>query len=217
MNDLRVGILEDDHDMRPWLAEVVGEADGLELAWTAECLADAFSAVESAPAPDLCLVDLQLPDGHGTSFIRSLRSGARRTKALVLTSLADRRSVVGAFEAGASGYLLKDTPADRIRDDIRAVAGGGTPISSQAATHLIGMLGLAKPEAPEAESSGLTPREREMLTLFAKGMSYRETAELMEVSTHTVQTHVKSVYRKLAVHSKSEAVFEALQNGWLDI
>ena len=216
MRVLRVGILEDDHDMRPWLAEVVNEAVGLDLAWTAECLADAFAAVKAAPAPDLCLVDLQLPDGHGTSFIQSLRRSARPTKALVLTSLADRRSVVGAFEAGASGYLLKDTPADRIRDDIRAVAGGGTPISSQAATHLIGMLGLARSE-PDADSSGLTPREREMLVLFAKGMSYRETADLMEVSTHTVQTHVKSVYRKLAVHSKSEAVFEALQNGWLDI
>ena len=220
MTDLRIGILEDDPDLLAWLSDVVAEGEGLELAWTASRVADALAALDAQPAPDMCLVDLQLPDGHGTELIRALRQGPRRVKALVLTSLADRRSVIGAFEAGANGYLLKDTPADAIRADIRAVAGGGAPISSQAATHLLGMLGFGggvTTAAPETSEEGLTPRERETLTLFAKGMSYRETADLMGVTQHTIQSHVKSIYRKLAVHSRSEAVFEAFQNGWLDV
>jgi len=214
----RIGILEDDPDLRDYLEHELGAENGFEIVFSCESVEAAKAALLTSP-PSLCLVDLQLPDGNGSDFIKHLRRTVSGCKALVLTALGDKSSVLVAFEAGANGYLLKDTPPDQIRRNIRAVIDGGNPISPQAATHLLGMLSLS-PE-PEAESKsdngGLTAREREVLTLFAKGMSYAETAGVLGISTHTIQTYVKAIYRKLAVHSRNEAIFEALQNGWLDL
>ena len=214
---ITVGILEDDPDLRPYLVEVVGKEEGVSVAFAAETLAEAEESLRWG-APDICLVDLQLPDGNGSQFIRDLKREYEGAKALVLTALGDKASVLVAFEAGANGYLLKDTPPDQILRDIRAVIEGGNPISPQAARHLLGLLSLGgtTPEDSPPPNT-LTPREQEVLTLFAKGMSYAETAKLMDVSTHTVGDYVKGVYRKLSVHSKSEAIFEAVQNGWLDL
>lgn len=224
MNHVRIGILEDDPDLRDYLEHELSDANGFEVVFSCESVADAEAAVKVSP-PDICLVDLQLPDGNGSDFIKHLRGAASGCKSLVLTALGDKSSVLVAFEAGANGYLLKDTPPGQIRSNIRAVIDGGNPISPQAATHLLGMLSLSRKTEPDAastnakaaEESGLTAREREVLTLFAKGMSYAETAGVLGITTHTIQTYVKSIYRKLAVHSRNEAIFEALQNGWLDL
>lgn len=229
MNRVRIGILEDDPDLRDYLEHELSDDNGFEVVFSCESVAEAKAAVKVTP-PDICLVDLQLPDGNGSDFIKKLRRAAPGCKSLVLTALGDKSSVLVAFEAGANGYLLKDTPPGQIRSNIRAVIDGGNPISPQAATHLLGMLSLSQKAEPEAESpdaqspdakaankSGLTAREREVLTLFAKGMSYGETAGVLGITTHTIQTYVKSIYRKLAVHSRNEAIFEALQNGWLDL
>ena len=214
---LHVGILEDDPDLRDYLASEVANAEDWALAFASETVEGAKSALARGVKVDICLVDLQLPDGNGSDFVRHLRKVQPEAKALVLTALGDRSSVLVAFESGANGYVLKDTPPEQIRRDIRAVIDGGNPISPQAATHLLGMLAFNKTEPESARESVLTEREREVLTLFAKGMSYRETAEVLEISPHTIRDYVKSIYRKLAVHSRNEAIFEAMQNGWLDL
>lgn len=213
---IKIGILEDDDDMRTYLSMLLQDTPDMEVAYACDSLKSAHEAARKIPA-DLCLVDLQLPDGNGVEFIKTLKS-ASNTKALILTILGDKASVLIAFEAGANGYLLKDTPAEQIRRDIRAVINGANPISPQAATHLLTL--MRAPPSAGAEPSKedvLTIREKDVLLMFSRGLSYKETAATLEISPHTVSDYVKSIYRKLSVHSRNEAIFEAVQNGWLDI
>jgi len=210
---IKIGILEDDEDMRAYLVMLLQEAEDLEIVYDCGTLSKAIECASKIHA-DLCLVDLQLPDGNGVEFIRSLKSSSK-TKALILTILGDKASVLIAFESGANGYLLKDTPPEQIRRDIRAVIKGGNPISPQAATHLLSLIQPRNPQ-PMADDI-LTQREKDVLVMFSKGLSYKETAATLKISPHTVSDYVKSIYRKLSVHSRNEAIFEAVQNGWLDI
>jgi len=213
---IKIGILEDDEDMRTYLSILLEQTPDMEVVYACESIKDAREAAEEFTA-DLCLVDLQLPDGNGVEFIKSLKSKTE-TKALILTILGDKASVLIAFEAGANGYLLKDTPPEQIRRDIRAVINGANPISPQAATHLLSLMRAPlSSEIIQSKEDVLTNREKDVLIMFSRGLSYKETAATLDISPHTVSDYVKSIYRKLSVHSRNEAIFEAVQNGWLDI
>jgi DNA-binding NarL/FixJ family response regulator len=211
---IRVAILEDDAPTRKFLARLFERTEGFELAFAADCFASANAALAGATA-DVALVDIRLPDGTGLDFIAPFIM-ATGGKALILTVLGDRASVMLAFEFGASGYLLKDTPPEQIIRDVRALVQGGCPISPQAAAHLLSLVGQTPP-VPVQPENVLTNRECDVLTMFAKGLSYQEAATTLGMSIHTVGDHVKAIYRKMQVRSRSEAVFEAVQNGWLDL
>ena len=216
MTDLiRIGILEDDPDMQAYIEYVAKQSENLAVIFTEDSVAAAINHIDSGLTPDLCLVDLQLPDGSGVDFIRHTTSKTD-AKCLVLTVLGDRTSVITALEAGANGYLLKDSTERMIVRGIEKTMSGANPISPEAATHLLSLLG-GEGKKPAPLDHGLTPKEKEVLTLFAKGLSYKETARMMNVSNHTVNDHVKNIYAKLSVHSKSEAIFEALQLGLIKI
>jgi DNA-binding NarL/FixJ family response regulator len=208
----RIAILEDDEDLRAYLAGIVAEAEGLEVAFSEGTVAGACRRCDDTPF-DLCLVDLKLPDGSGLDFVAHMKR-VRPAKTLILTVLGDRVSVLVALKAGADGYLLKDTPPELLRRDIRATLDGETPLSPQAATYLLEVWkGAAADLVPSDGSEGLTAREVEVLRLFSRGLSYREAADILKISQHTIGDHVKAIYRKLSVHSRSEAVFEARQLG----
>jgi DNA-binding NarL/FixJ family response regulator len=211
----RIAILEDDATTRDYLAEMLGQTQGFEIAFACETLAEANAALNLKSA-DVALVDIKLPDGVGLNFIQPFiaKTGGR---ALILTVLADKTSVLLAFEFGASGYLLKDTPPDQIVRDIRALIDGGAPISPQAATHLLSLIDGTDKTKLEAVENILTARERDVLILFSRGLSYRETASALGVSAHTINDYVKAIYAKMQVHSRNEAIFEAVQNGWLEL
>jgi DNA-binding NarL/FixJ family response regulator len=211
----RIAILEDDETTRDYLAEMLGQTPGFEIAFACETLAEANAALELCSA-DVALVDIKLPDGVGLDFIQPFiaKTGGR---ALILTILGDKASVLLAFEFGASGYLLKDTPPEQIVRDIRALVDGGVPISPQAATHLLSLIEGAEKPKPEATENILTARERDVLILFSRGLSYKETASALGVSAHTINDYVKAIYTKMQVHSRNEAIFEAVQNGWLEL
>ena len=215
---LVIGVLEDDVDMRGYLRTIIEQADGLSVAFACATIIEAETALKSTKTGiDLCLVDLQLPDGNGADFVKRLRE-TTKSKALILTVLGDKTSVLAALDAGAHGYLLKDTPPGQIIRHIHDTIKGVNPISPQAATHLLALFKDNKISAKSQEiASTLTDRERDILTMFAKGLSYKETASALEISPHTVSDYVKSIYSKLSVHSRNEAVFEALQLGWIDI
>lgn len=208
----RIGIVEDDEHLRRYLCEVI-EADGrLEVAFTEGDVAGAIRRMEAGPI-DLWLIDLQLPDGNGADLVRRLKT-ASEVKCLILTVLGDRTSVIAALDSGADGYLLKDTDPGALVSSILSALEGFAPISPQAAHFLLDLYqqGARKPcEVPDAAT--LTIREQEVLRLFSRGLSYREAAEVLQISTHTVRDHVKAIYRKLAVHSRAEAIFEARQLG----
>ena len=211
---IRVAILEDDTPARKFYAGLFVKEPGFELAFAAGSVAEARAALPGARA-DVALVDIRLPDGNGLEFIAPFMAETGG-KALILTVLGDRTSVMLAFEFGASGYLLKDTPPEQILRDIRALIHGGCPISPQAAAHLLSLVVPAHSAASDQPDNILTPRECDVLTMFAKGLSYQEAAAALDLSVHTIGDHVKRIYRKMQVRSRSEAVFEAVQNGWLD-
>lgn len=215
---IRVGILEDNFSMRHHFSKIVGSSSRLSLAFAAETLAEARENYLQTPT-DICLIDIQLPDGSGLEFVADLQRN-EKTKALILTVLGDKVSVLAALQAGAHGYLLKDTPSAQIEQAILSVMSGANPISPQAATHLLTILN-SKPKRknalPSPNKNQITEREKDVLTMFSRGLSYQETADVLEISLNTVREYTKSIYRKLSVHSRNEAIFEALQNGWIDV
>ncbi|MFZ5670972.1 MAG: response regulator [Pseudomonadota bacterium] len=217
MNDLtrRVGILEDDDDLRFYLAGVVEATPGLVLAFAEGTLAGALERLAVQPC-DICLVDLCLPDGDGMDLIGPLREEG--SKSLVLTVMGDAASVLHALRGGADGYLLKETAPDQLRRSLFQTLDGETPLSPLAASHLLETWkavsgGLTR----AAQAEGLTPREVEVLKLFSRGLNYREAAAILGLSQHTLGDHVKIIYRKLEVHSRSEAIYEARQMGLISL
>ena len=213
---LSVLIVEDDAKFRDAFAQAVECAADMRLAGTADDLAAGCSALD-ALHPDVLLVDLGLPDGSGITLIRHAQAMQPDCDVMVVTVFGDEQHVLAAIEAGATGYLLKDArPAD-VAEQIRVLHAGGSPISPVIARRLLTRFG-APAAAPGAlpGDAVLSAQERQVLTLSAKGYSYEEIARLMAVSRHTVTTYVKRSYRKLQVHSKTEAVYEARRLGLVD-
>lgn len=208
----RIGIVEDDDHLRAYLCDVVAAGPGLVVAFAEGSVAGAMRKAESCPV-DLCLVDLQLPDGNGADLVRHLKA-ASDVKCLVLTVLGDRTSVIAALDSGADGYLLKDTQPQSLVSSIISALDGYAPISPQAAHFLLDLYQQsARKISPDRDDTTLTTKEQEVLKLFSRGLSYREAAEVLKISEHTIRDHVKATYRKLSVHSRSEAIFEARQLG----
>ena len=164
----------------------------------------------------MLLVDLGLPDIGGIELIRYCAKHLPECDVMVVTVFGDEQHVVGSLEAGATGYLLKDTLPEDIAEQIRTLHAGGSPISPVIARQLLSRLAPAGPGTAPAEGAPvLSDRELAVLTLATKGFTYEEIAQMMSVSKHTVMTYVKRSYRKLQVNSKSEAVYEARKLGLL--
>jgi DNA-binding NarL/FixJ family response regulator len=211
----RIVIVEDDPDVREHFIDIISSAPDLDIAGVADCLRLARGLIPLEP--ELFLIDIGLPDGSGLDFIPEIKA-ACDARILVVTSFGDRETVVTAIEAGADGYLLKDSSAATILDGIAVTLAGGAPISASAAVYLLERLRskAAQSRANPAQEE-LTARETELLRVFAKGSSYKEAARELGISPLTVGNHVKSIYRKLAVHSRGEAVFAAMKSGKLDL
>lgn len=206
---MRVGIVEDDTVLGHALAQVVDSVDGLVVAGLAETLAEGVALVRTGV--DVLLVDLALPDGSGLELIELARQQLD-CKILVISVFGDVRNVVQAIEYGADGYLLKGADMPQVAHAIRTVLAGGAPISPGVAGHILSRVRGARP-SPQKPAVSLTPKEVVILEQLAKGLSFKEVAQTQQISHHTVGDHVKAIYRKLAVNSRGEAVFEAVQAG----
>ena len=212
MAPIMLGIVADDAGTRSNLEQQLSAQPDFALRFSCGSLAEALAAIEGE-VPDIVLVDIQLPDGTGLDFVKAFQAkGAGR--AVILSALGERTTVLLAFDRAASGFSLKDAPVDTLARDIRALMAGGTPTPPPVLA--MGQVAPAPPACTAAERR-LTPRELDVLTMFSRGLSYRETAHTLVLSPHTVSDHVKAIYSKLAVHSRNEAVFEAVQNGWLQL
>lgn len=222
-------LVEDDERTRQRLAEVIRDHEGLELVGSESTLAGGLEALKRAQ-PSVLLTDLGLPDGDGTELIRAASEAPHDVLAMAITVFGDERHVVAAIEAGALGYLLKDGTPESITGSILEMIDGGSPISSPIARYLLKRMRTSDVPDPSSGSSSdgadglrqeeppkLSGREQEVLRYVVKGFSYPEIAGFLEVSPHTVTTHVRGIYRKLAVHSRGEAVYEALQMGLVDL
>lgn len=207
---IRTAIVEDDPASRKMIVSLLqADPDYIVVAELAE--GKAAIAALARLALDIALVDIGLPDISGIDVIRSLKSLHPQCNVLVITTFGDEKTVTSALEAGADGYLLKGTALEELKRDIRALRDGGSPLSPMIARKLLNRLQTraADERAESAAETTLTPREHEILDMIAKGFSYAETSKICGISPATVHSHLKSVYRKLEVHSKTEAVYEA--------
>jgi DNA-binding NarL/FixJ family response regulator len=231
---ITVAVVEDERDVRSMFEDAVRSNDRLSLAFSADSAAAAIELAGQRPA-QVYLVDLGLPDRDGRDVIRWISASQPLASVMVVTVFGDDKHVVSSFEAGAVGYLLKDTPPHEIARAIVELHEGGSPISPSVARHLLRRfmvkdlvkdvvkdVGKAARVANTPDDSTTPPiddplsdREREVLKLIEKGMSYDEVAAVLNISWHTVTTFLRRVYRKLQVNSRTEAVYEARQRGIL--
>jgi DNA-binding NarL/FixJ family response regulator len=217
----RVLIVEDEPELLHHFTQAVLADTALSLV-AAVSTGAAAMAVLSATSPDVLLLDLGLPDVNGIEIIRHVAHQCPQCDVLVVTMFGDDQHVFEALESGATGYLLKDLGLERIAASIHEVRAGGSPISPSIARRVLARMRATQAPAaagvtvrPPPSDAVLTPREIELLKLTAKGLSFDSVGEILGISPHTVVAHVKKIYRKLAVHSRGEAVYEASQLGLL--
>lgn len=204
---VRILLVEDDDPTRRRLHDALAEDPEFEVTAVAN-LTDARASIAREP-PHVLLTDLELPDGHGTSLTAEVHASHPTVEILVISVLCDERSVVAAIASGASGYIVKDALPEDIGATVRQVLRGESPLSAAIARYLLRRLQPPADGAP-ADNLGLTPREIDILWGIAKGMTYNEIADGLGISRKTVPNYIKSIYRKLEVNSRGEAVFEAI-------
>lgn len=217
-NVARVLIVEDDAAFRNRYAQMLSHDAEFEVVASVGTGGEGLAMLDLRK-PDVLLVDLGLPDISGIEVIRHASQTLPKCECMVVTVFGDEEHVLASIEAGAAGYLLKDASEENFLAGIRELINGGSPISPIIARRLLKRFqaesGVEPVEAIDGNSAGvaLSEREKEILLLASKGFNYPEMGKLMGISPHTVTSHVKKIYRKLAVHSRGEAVFEANRMG----
>ena len=207
---IRVAIVEDDAQTLDRMTLALGRAPDLEIVGRFSNGSSALHWLD-ADAPDVLLTDLGLPDMPGTAVIAHCVQRHPACSVMAITMFEDEAHVMASLEAGAKGYLLKDAFAEEIGTRVRELHAGGSPMTPVIARKVLNR--LHPPNKTAAADSVLTERELTVLTRIAQGFSYAEVAEVEGVTRSTVATHVRSIYAKLEVHSKNEAVFEASRMG----
>jgi DNA-binding NarL/FixJ family response regulator len=205
---IKVAIVDDDEGIRSGLSALIKRAAGLKLVGE---FANGESAVKEIPKllPDVVLMDINLPGMKGYDCVRQLKTAHPAVQFLMLTVYEDSDSLFNSLRAGASGYLLKRTASARLLEAIQDVFDGGAPMSPQLARRVVQF--FSKPSAEGLSLAKLTPAEREFLDQLANGYAYKEIADRMKISIDTVRSYVRTVYEKLHVHSRTEAVVKYLR------
>jgi DNA-binding NarL/FixJ family response regulator len=203
---IRVVLVDDHAVVRSGLAQLLGGAGDIEVVGQAGDGAEALDRVRET-RPDVVLMDLQMPGVDGVSATRAI-VGEELADVLVLTSYSDAERIVGALDAGALGYLLKDAEPDEVLRGIRAVARGESPIDPKAARELLGARRTTSPAVAE-----LTPREREVLGLVRQGLANKQIARRLGISERTVKAHLTSTFQRIGVVDRTQAALWAERNG----
>jgi DNA-binding NarL/FixJ family response regulator len=199
---IKVSIVEDNADMRQGVAQVLNNAPGVKCIST---YATAEAAVKDLPAckPDVALVDIHLPGMNGIECVNKLKAQLPQLQVLMLTRYEQSDMIFDSIRAGASGYLLKRTSAAELVQAVEQVHFGGAPMTMQVARKVINYFQQIQKPASDVEK--LTSREQEVLALLAKGHLYKQIAATLEISINTLRVHVRAIYDKLHVHSRTEA------------
>lgn len=230
----QVLIVEDDPITREFFARSVAACAGLVLVGAVASVHEALAVLDAQGGQvDVLLTDLGLPDGSGLDVIRHALRCNPTLESLVVSMFGDDENVLAAIEAGALGYIHKDSTPEDVAQAILDMRAGASPISPMIARRVLAKYRVQASNVPVAPvntaqaateniaigassaDSLLTPREQQVLSLVARGFSYAEIARLEGLSVHTVQTHIKRLYAKLSVHSKTEAIYEASRMGLL--
>jgi DNA-binding NarL/FixJ family response regulator len=210
MGKIRVAIVEDQQATREALAILIGNTPGFEITGRFATMEQALPRLE-ADAPHVLLADIGLPGMSGIEGVRRVRSSHPEIQILMLTIHGDDNHVFEAICAGACGYLLKETPRDRLLAAIHELSEGGAPMSPEIARKVVLMFQKVAP--PKSRDHQLSTREFQILQLLADGHSYKTCADRLSLSLDTVRFHIRNIYEQLHVHSKSEAVLKAVRSG----
>ena len=205
---IKVAIIEDLREVREGLAMLINGTDGFSCVGSFRSMEDALAKL-SRDLPDIVLTDIGLPGMDGIEGIKILRERFPDRPCLALSVYDDDERIFAALCAGAIGYLLKNTQPVRLLESLREVKAGGAPMSPEVARRVITLFQHFTP--PSNAAYHLTPQEKELLKMLVEGHSYKTAAYQMDISIHTVSFHLRNVYEKLQVHSKSEAVAKALR------
>lgn len=214
---IRVMIVEDRHETREGLAALIEGTEGFRCTGRFRSMEDALEGMRStalAAAPDVVLMDIGLPGMSGIEGVRVLTSRHPALSVLMLTVYDDDERIFDAMCAGACGYLLKKTPPARLLEGLKEVVAGGAPMSPEVARRVVTLFRNVRP--PAQAGYELTPHEIRLLKLLTDGHNYKTAAAELGITVHTVSFHLRQVYAKLQVHSKTEAVAKALRHGLLD-
>ena len=209
---ISVSIVEDNDKLRATLVKVIGRADGFRCTGDYGSAEDALAGLPKIK-PDVVLMDINLPGMNGVECVRQLKVLLPTTQVMMLTVYEDTENIFSALTAGASGYMLKRTPAKELLEAIRDVQRGGSPMTTHIARKVV--LTFQKSAAASAktanELSELSEREQQVLDLLAQGLIYKEIAEKLGISYETVHTYIRRIYEKLQVRTRTEAVAKFLQ------
>ncbi|MCH7227013.1 response regulator [Haloferula sp. A504] len=210
-NPIRVWLVEDNALFATSVQRVVESLENMQCEAPFVSVEAAFEALDSSPAPDVILLDVQLPGLDGISALESFRERAPEARVLILTVFDDAEKIFRAVCAGAAGYVLKSSGIDMIGSAIRQVVEGGAPMSPAVARKVLDAFPRLQPLPAGYEDYELTEREMDILRLLADGLQKKEIAMALEISTHTVSTHLRRVYTKLHVTTNTGAVAKALR------
>jgi DNA-binding NarL/FixJ family response regulator len=200
---ISVSIVEDDAQVRASLARLIDSSSGCHCVSRHGSAENALQEIPSIK-PDVALMDINLPGINGVECVRLLKPQLPATQIIMLTVYQNTEHIFDALAAGATGYLLKQTPPDELLAAILEVHAGGSPMSSHIARKIVQSFQRVVTPSPEAQA--LTPREAQVLDLLAKGFLYKEIAETTKTTYATVHTHIRHIYEKLHVRSRTEAV-----------
>jgi DNA-binding NarL/FixJ family response regulator len=206
---IRVVIVEDEHSIRQGLSVLINGTPGFRCTGAFVSMEQALPEIDADP-PHVVLVDIGLPGMSGIEGIRRIKARHRDLLMLVLSVYDDDDRIFSALCAGACGYLLKKTPPAKLLESLRECVAGGAPMSPEVAHRVIELFREFRP--PEKVDYRLTPHEQRLLKMLVQGHNYSTAADQLGVSVNTVSFHMKNVYEKLQVHSKSEAVAKALRD-----
>ena len=207
---IRVAIVEDQREFREGLAFLIDGTDGYHCTQRFGSMEEALEGLDR-DLPDVVLVDIGLPGISGIEGVRLLKERYPGLPTLMLTIYNDDERIFGAMCAGACGYLLKKTPKARILECIQEVLDGGAPMSPDVARRVVELFRRFRP--PHDAGYQLTTQELRLLALLGEGHQYKTAAAELGITVNTVSTHMRHIYEKLHVHSKSEAVAKALREG----
>lgn len=206
---IKIVLYEDNPQLREGLSMLLNGSDGFEVTAAFKNCNNVIAEVE-ALKPDVVLMDIDMPGINGIDGLKLIRLKNADVKVLMLTVFDDNKNVFEAIRNGANGYLLKKTPPAKLLEYIQEAHLGGAPMSSSIATQVLKMFSQAN--TPSGENYHLSEREKEVLNLLVNGYSYKMIASEMFISIDTVRSHIKKIYEKLHVNSKSEAVAKAFKD-----
>lgn len=202
-------MVEDNHSFRNTVARLLNQTTGIRCTQSFPACEDALELMNGGATVDVILLDVELSGMNGIDGLRKIKAISPTTRVIMLTVFEDHERVFKAICAGASGYLLKASPFDRIVESVHQVMAGGSPMSPRIATSVLEM--FTRMAGPKTDF-GLTEREREVLELMKEGLTKKEIAGRLELSFHTVDDYLRNIYAKLHVHSQAGAVAKAMKH-----